>query len=194
MQENIVTAVQRTFGPYSAEDILEIRIEAMFSDVELFLKHYTGVDVGGLPTNVSDARALLAAPSVLRFIDLFFDEICPHFHFYHAPSFNPLTVSIPLLFAVTLCGAALSGETAMVSMARKLFNTLECFVFQQAVFISDSASTLGIQGVEKELQQLEEIQASYCAILLQEWEGSTEAKARIRQLRYTTLAEVKRLQ
>jgi Fungal specific transcription factor domain len=138
-----------------------------------------------------NAKAALTVRASLRFIDIFFANFYVHFPFIHRPSFNPLTVSLPLLFAVLIIGAAMSREKESENMACHMFDILEYYCFQRSIFTTAAHTDPMTQDLWVSIEQLEQMQACYCVMILQEWEGSNEAKKRMRNVRAEALSKVR---
>jgi hypothetical protein len=186
-----INAMTPVFGPRSKTDILKTRIAIMLYEVESALLSHPEIDPHTLQTQLCRAKQIFTVPTLLRLIDTFFNRFCPHFPLFHAPSFNPLAVGLPYLFAVAISGAALTGEDAAASMARDMFDILDIYVYQLEVFTTDPPSDVATQGLHKSLQQLEELQCAYIVMVLQEWEGSLRSRIRTHKVRCKRVVEVR---
>lgn len=78
---------------------------------------------------LSTASRLFKPRSIIHYISTYFDYFHPHFRFIHRPTFDILTVSLPLLLAATLVGSTQSPPTDDALSAHILFGLAEDYIF-----------------------------------------------------------------
>jgi Fungal specific transcription factor domain len=188
---DIASETKPSFGPPSIADILRVRLHLLFSELYSMPITQLVMDLEASRGFIQRAQAMLTIPTVMRLIDVFFITAPRHFPAFHLPSFNPLTVRPSLLFAVIMLGATASGDNTAATIARDMFDILSAFVFNQPVFVHDPPSEVSSQEVGRALDQIEEIQAAFCVILMQEYEGSAESRVRTRMVNHTLIIKVK---
>jgi hypothetical protein len=92
---------------------------------------------------------------------------------------------------MALLGASLSADERERAMAHLWFNPVEQLVFDDELFYQDTTIRWD-NPVSQQFRKrhLEILQAAYCVVLYQTWEGSKESKRRIRRLRYSAIVSV----
>ncbi|OJJ38270.1 hypothetical protein ASPWEDRAFT_35893, partial [Aspergillus wentii DTO 134E9] len=141
---------------------------------------------------------LLATSRVRRFVAMYFKYWHQSCAMIHPPSFDPETVSLPLLTAVVFMGAMYSGDEREVYAAKRVLDFAELFVFSSDVFSSESeigAAFCGNRNLDEEANdwvQFQNLQAGFITIITQYWAGSRESRNRVMENRFSEVIKVAR--
>ena len=115
----------------------------------------------------------------------FWHPNCP---IVHKPTFSITTAPAALVATMVLIGAVLSPVEADRESALVWLDFVEEWVFSSGSFNDDplpfDPQDMNSPGLQ---DRLDALRAAYCAILLQTWEGTEEAKRRARRSRYTDI-------
>ncbi|CAD6442342.1 5adcff4b-b7b5-4f5f-af1b-8c894e5f0d47 [Sclerotinia trifoliorum] len=131
---------------------------------------------------------LLTVPNLVDFTRLYFEHWHPNSPVIHQPTYNLETVSLPLLFAVFLIGAAYSSPRDTASLATQCGTLCEEFVFEDDEVKSILRTEQGFEGPTS----LQAVQAALLVAVLQTWQNGPEARTRMRKKRYSDIVTMTR--
>ncbi|KAL2202343.1 hypothetical protein CC79DRAFT_1338399 [Sarocladium strictum] len=128
-----------------------------------------------------------------RFLGLFWAFWNPNWPAVHQATFDVSSTSPSLVAAMAILGASLSSDSRDRAMAHLWFNPTELLVFDDQLF--SQTATIDWNRIESKpvrKSHLETLQAAYCVVLYQTWEGSKESKRRVRRIRYSAIISLAR--
>lgn len=128
-----------------------------------------------------------APPNLIRFTDSFFDDWYPHGPIIHRPTFDPQTAPATLLMAITLMGAAMSPSPDDLEQAREWLDYAEDIAFYHENGLQRNVELLKVSVGKPSI-----LQSAFLMCCIQNWEGTPEARARIRREKYNILTAVSR--
>ncbi|KAH6884843.1 hypothetical protein B0T10DRAFT_577204 [Thelonectria olida] len=161
----------------------------MIRDVTQHKSRGSKVTITWTPTIEAACYTFFSEANMDKFLELFWACWSPNCPTFHRPSFSA-TKSSPLLIALmVLIGACFSPDAADKPQASPWFNSVEELAYDQEILHDDTIviSTGPIGNPDRIKKRLEAIQAAFLACVLQEWEGSTTSKQRVRRNRYSVL-------
>lgn len=126
-----------------------------------------------------------APRNLRRFLQLFWSLWYPNCPIVHKPTFNAQGSSAVLLAAMVIIGACLSPHESDHETAKLWFNGVEEMAFNDEWIREDPMSgplRRSETGAARR-KRLQLLQSVYLVCLFQNWEGSDEAKRRIRRYR-----------
>lgn len=142
---------------------------------------------------------LFTPTKLVRLIGLFFDKWHPNCPIIHQPSFCIETAAIPLLLTMSFMGATYSNDERERSAAKVLLDLGEMYVFSLEEFRDEYDVRQMIQiscGLRQSeprpgpCYSLQNLQAAYGIICLQNWAGNPAAKRRARDTRWGSMMKV----
>lgn len=150
------------------------------------------IDISWSPLMEDACFRFFAPRNLRRFLHLFWMLWYPNCPIIHKPSFGTKAISGMLFTTMMLVGACLSPHKAENDFARLLLNCVEEAVFANSSMSRDAMSRdLGSANCSvDDRSRLQSLQAMFLVCVLQNWEGTDEAKRRIRSYRYTTVITV----
>ncbi|KAL7931664.1 hypothetical protein V8C35DRAFT_329339 [Trichoderma chlorosporum] len=122
-----------------------------------------------------------------RFLDSYWKRWHRHCPIIHPSSFNPSQAPPELLLAMVLLGACFTKSPEDRQNARKWLEPAERLVFALP-WLSRGTQGGRADPVLTRYNKLRILQSAILVCVLQTWEGSDEAKERIRRLRYSYVA------
>ncbi|KAH8652731.1 hypothetical protein BGZ60DRAFT_533594 [Tricladium varicosporioides] len=144
-------------------------------------------------SSIYNSRCLrfFSPPNLRKFINIFWDDWYPHCPIIHRPSFDLAEAPATLVVAMALIGSALSPHTTDLEMAREWFQPAEQIAFKDSQDYWKGELSEKESWVSREIKP-SGLQAALLICCLQNWEGDTEAKTRIRRYRYRDLVDMAR--
>ncbi|KAF7958314.1 hypothetical protein EAE96_001865 [Botrytis aclada] len=160
---------------------LECRLQELISKLSVTHQRLSELCDGDLPPFSEEIKTVLfTVPNLIEFTRLFFDHWYPNCPIIHQPTYNLETVSLPLLFAVFLIGAAYSAPRDTAGLAKECDALCEEFVFENEELKEILCSN---QYVEKSTS-LQIIQAAFLVSVLRNWQNGQLARKKMRNRRY----------
>lgn len=136
---------------------------------------------------------LFSPQSIRQFLTYFWSLWYPNSPIIHKPTFKAEQASTVLLATMVVIGACVSPYKADNENVKLWFDSVEEITFKDEWFQGNP--TFGrLHQSEISLvrcKRLESLQAAYFVCLFQNWEGSDEAKQRIRRYRHSSVAIVR---
>ncbi|RFU82006.1 zinc finger, c2h2 type domain containing [Trichoderma arundinaceum] len=106
----------------------------------------------------------------------------------HPPSFNPSQAPTELVIAMALIGACVSTDPQDAKNARKWLDPAERLIFALPWLSRENDNNQIDLSLTRDVK-LRFLQTAILICVLQTWEGSDKAKARVRKLRYPYVAQ-----
>jgi hypothetical protein len=143
-------------------------------------------------TSAASARCLeFFCPSKIKeYTNLFWDRWYPNCPIIHRPTFDALQTSNPLLTTMVLIGACMSPNMQEAEEAREWLDITEEVCFQNDWLSRGHSDSLEQDEQSGQGTKVRALQAAFFALVLQNWDGTDDAKRRTRRRRYTTLIAV----
>ncbi|KAJ5166261.1 uncharacterized protein N7482_005042 [Penicillium canariense] len=141
---------------------------------------------------------LLTTARIHKFTSLYFKYWQPSCAMIHIPTFDPETVALPLLAAVTFFGAMYSSDQREAYVSKRLLDFAELFIFSSHIYSPESevASTFsGTRSTEDEANdwiKFQNFQAGFVITIVQYWAGSLTSKNRAMENRFSEIVKVAR--
>lgn len=183
-----------TFEQLSSIDMVDWIIDPLFPKSREILMRFRKI---GLPGQLTELAArspaisiqsrqclqFFSPPNIKRLIELFWKFWYPHCPIIHFATFNPVTAPAALIIAMVLLGAVASPTSNDKDLARRYFDLAEHIAFEdfETSRISDLTGTSG------DIPRPTGLQATFLICCLQNWEGDSEASARVRRGRFTIM-------
>ncbi|KAF7859510.1 uncharacterized protein EAF02_010958 [Botrytis sinoallii] len=159
---------------------LEGRLQELISKLTVTHQRLSERD-GDLPPFSEEIKTVLfTVPNLINFTRLFFDHGYPNCPIIHQPTYNIETVSLPLLFAVFLIGAAYSAPRDTAGLAKECGALCEEFVFEN----EEMKEILCSEQYTEKSTSLQIIQAAFLVSVLRNWQNGQLARKRMRNRRY----------
>ncbi|KAF7919832.1 hypothetical protein BELL_0052g00330 [Botrytis elliptica] len=159
---------------------LEGRLQELISKLSVTHQRLSELD-GDLPPFSEEIKTVLfTVPNLIDFTRLFFDHWYPNCPIIHQPTYNIETVSLPLLFAVFLIGAAYSAPRDTAGLAKECGALCEEFVFEN----EELKEILRSEQYTEKPTSLQIIQAAFLVSVLRNWQNGQLARKRMRNRRY----------
>lgn len=138
---------------------------------------------------------LLTTSRIRKFVSLYSKFWHPNCPIVHIASFDPETVSLPLLASVVFMGAMYSDDFRESDAAKRVLDFAELFVFSSRVFapeheISASLGTEHNMDEPNELVQLQDLQAGYIMMVTQYWAGNRVSRNRAMETLFNQIVNV----
>ncbi|KAF7587891.1 hypothetical protein BBP40_006597 [Aspergillus hancockii] len=146
----------------------------------------------------ADLSFLLAPARMRKFMLLYFKYWHPNCPMIHLPSFDPRNVSLSLLTSVCFIGAMYSENRKELSIAKRLVDFAELFVFSNGIFSCENEITsvfYGTRNVDDEPScwvQFQNLQAAFLMVICQYWSGSLTSRNRAMENRFGEVIKVAR--
>lgn len=154
------------------------------------------LDTSAKQTILNDLHFLLTPARVRNFISLYFRHWHQNYQMIHLPSFSMDTTPVPLLTAMAFMGALYSCNETESTVARRLLDFAESFVFSTKTFTYQHtlgrdlfASTVASDSWH-DPWHFENFQAATILIIAQYWAGSRGASTRAVEVRFNDLVLV----
>lgn len=129
--------------------------------------------------------------SIRHLLRCFWSLWYPNCPILHKPTFTAEIASPVLLATMVVIGACVSSDESDKQRAKLWLDRVEELAFEDGGFDADSISGPSPRSnCQTRSKRLECLQAMYFVCLFQNWEGSNEAKRRIRRLRFSTAVTV----
>lgn len=160
--------------------------------------HLTATTLDGY--SESQSRTQLA--SAIELITHYEIEACVnlYFHFYHRhcpilhrPSFDPISVPLPLLLSVMALGGMYYRDHTKLCWMRQLLDVMEVYIhglpglkdeYQGSIKLSQTDDS------DRTQHQFEVLQGAYLMVVVQFFSGNTTARKRAREQRFTRVLTV----
>lgn len=138
---------------------------------------------------------LLTTARIRKFVALYFKYWQPSCPIIHYPSFNPDTVSLPLLVSVTILGAMYSRDQRESYAAKRLIDFAELYVFSSDVYASENEISMAHSGARPDFEvidwiQFQNFQAGFIMCVAQYWSGSAISRSRVMENRFSEIIKV----
>ncbi|KKK27158.1 hypothetical protein ARAM_003613 [Aspergillus rambellii] len=141
---------------------------------------------------------LLRTWRIRKFISLYFKYWQPSCTMIHCPSFDPETVSLPLLASVIFMGAMYSKDERELYIAKRVLDFVELFVFSSELFSCESEIARTICGDRNpdhgalDWPQFQNFQAGFLMVVVQYWAGGRVSRNRAMENRFSEIIKVAR--
>ncbi|KAJ5657540.1 uncharacterized protein N7484_001189 [Penicillium longicatenatum] len=141
---------------------------------------------------------LLTTARIRKFAALYFKFWQPSCPMIHLPSFDPETVSLPLLAAVVFMGAMYSTDQREVFMAKRVLDFAEMFVYSSQVYSAESEIASIFLGNRNTVDEgddwikFQNFQAGFIMVAAQYWAGNQTARARAMENRFSEVVKLAR--
>lgn len=138
---------------------------------------------------------LLTTARIRKFVALYSKFWQTHCPIIHIASFDPETVSLPLLASVVFMGSIYSDDLRESGVAKKVLDFTELFVFSSDIFAPESeigANFRSGHGVNElsDSVHLQNLQAGYIMMTAQYWAGSRASRNRAMENRFSEVVKV----
>ncbi|KAJ5110039.1 hypothetical protein N7532_002684 [Penicillium argentinense] len=146
----------------------------------------------------SNLSFLLTTARIRKFISLYFKYWQTNCAMIHVPSFDPETVSLPLLTSVTFMGAMYSTDQREAYIAKRVIDFAELFVFSSRVFSAENEVASVFSGNkssdddENEWVRFQNLLAGFIMTITQYWSGSRASRNRAMENRFSEVVKVAR--
>lgn len=122
--------------------------------------------------------------NIEKFLDLYWNNFSFHCPIIHRPTFEPTKAPSTMILVLVLIGAHMSASPEDVSMARTWVDMAEDEIFAHS-FFSEESQIASEEDFEESLRErLGVLQTAFSICVLQTWEGSNDARVRIRTHQY----------
>ncbi|KAF9887952.1 hypothetical protein FE257_009474 [Aspergillus nanangensis] len=141
---------------------------------------------------------LLTTARIRRFVNLYFKYWQPSCAMLHEPTFDPDTVSLPLLTSVTFLGAMYSRDERETYAAKRLLDFAELFVFSSEMYAPENEIGIAYSGGRRpsydagDWTQFQNIQAGFIMCVVQYWSGGAMSRNRVMEHRFSEVVRVVR--
>lgn len=142
---------------------------------------------------------LLTTQRIRKFIGLYFRYWHPNCQLIHPHSFDAERAPTPLLASVVFMGAMYSNDEREMTVARRLLDLAELFVFSTEpfsyeyevgrVFVGRPTTT----AEQKDLLHFQYFQAAYLMVVIQYWAGTKVSRNRAMETRFSEIIRVSTL-
>ena len=123
-------------------------------------------------------------------LETFWDRWYPNCPIIHKPTFEVLRMPSSLLAVMVLIGASMSPNLHDREAAKEWLDIAEELSFRNELLSKESVDSLRDDQASNEHKHVRTLQGAFLACVLQNWEGTDEAKTRIRRRRYGVLIAV----
>ena len=123
-------------------------------------------------------------------LETFWDRWYPNCPIIHKPTFEVLRMPSSLLAVMVLIGASMSPNLHDREAAKEWLDIAEELSFRNELLSKESVDSLRDDQASNEHMHVRTLQGAFLACVLQNWEGTDEAKTRIRRRRYGVLIAV----
>ena len=141
--------------PPASTPALQAHIHKLIPLLSTFYHSDSSVSGSSAPqSQITSAQAVFTIDNLYSYVSAYFEYVHPYFPFIHRPSFDVLSVSLPLLLAVFMAGSVHCVPQDDALLARSFFGPGEEYVFgllQQLVVGNSSTSENQIQVVQAAL-------------------------------------------
>ncbi|KAL3460936.1 hypothetical protein BJX64DRAFT_174321 [Aspergillus heterothallicus] len=132
-------------------------------------------------------------PNVRRYLVYFWSFWYPNCPIIHKPTFDVYNIPHTLLLAMALVGASFAPEEGTSRNAKLWFDCAEELIFADEHFrraVSTCDRTTEDFHIRRDV--VKALQAAYLMCLLQNWEGDSNGKRRIRRVRFSVVTSIAR--
>lgn len=139
---------------------------------------------------------LLTTARIRKFATLYFKYWQPSCPLIHGPSFDPETVSLPLLASVVFMGAMYSSDQREVYIAKRVLDFVELFIFSSHVFSPETEIAAIFSGnppsddEASDWIKFQNFQAGFIITVVQYWAGSRSSRNRAMENRFSEIVKV----
>ncbi|KAJ5632755.1 hypothetical protein N7490_009094 [Penicillium lividum] len=146
----------------------------------------------------SNLNFLLTTARIRKFASLYFKFWQPSCPMIHVPSFDPETVSLPLLAAVVFMGAMYSSDQKEVYIAKRVFDFAEIFVYSSQVYSAETEIASLLLGNRNTIDEADDwtkfqnFQAGFIMVAAQYWAGNQTARGRAMENRFSEVVKLAR--
>ena len=188
-----------TFEELTPIDMVDWIIDPLFPKSREILMRFRKI---GLPGQLAEMTSrspavsiqsrqclqFFSPPNIKRLVDLFWKFWYPHCPIIHFATFNLVTAPAPLVIAMVLLGAVASPASNDKDLARRYFDLAELIAFEDFEHSQSINLSVSVEGTQRPTG----MQAIFLICCLQNWEGDSEASARARRDRFSTMVNVSR--
>lgn len=144
------------------------------------------LDAGMLVPDMVDVERIFSPEQTPLLLKHFWKRWDPHCPIVHKPTFVAHDAHPLLLMTMFLMGACTSLEVKYEKSAKRLLDSAEYIVFSHPVLLNGLADS----GVSNRGDGIAVFQAAYFISIMQKWEGSEQAKDRIRRQKFPIFVTV----
>lgn len=139
---------------------------------------------------------LLTTTRIRKFVALYFKYWHANCTIIHVPSFDPDTVTLPLLTSVVFMGAMYTTDERERYAAKRLLDFAELYVFSSDIFSCEyevAATICGSRNIDNETHdwpQFQNFQAGFLMVVAQYWAGGSVSSSRAMENRFSEVVKV----
>ena len=139
---------------------------------------------------------LLTTQRIRKFINLYFRYWHPNCQLIHPHSFDAERAPTPLLASVVFMGAMYSNDEREMTIARRLLDLAELFVFSTEPFSYEYeigrvfAGRPTTTAEQKDWLHFQYFQAAYLMVVIQYWAGTKVSRNRAMETRFSEIIRV----
>ncbi|KAL2850856.1 hypothetical protein BJX68DRAFT_73588 [Aspergillus pseudodeflectus] len=180
-----------SYGPSPtrlSEQLNELMLEVMETSKSMKLGN-TG---GAQPLyNATQLAPLFTVSNLATFITVFFHSLHWHLPVVHFPTFDPSSVSNPLLLSIFLTGATYSSSSSDAALLSGLLDVAEEHIFRQITTLSAQLAPPK-NDITHQRSTIQLMQAALIIEMLQFGQEKIETRRRIRIIRHPSLVSLMR--
>jgi hypothetical protein len=136
------------------------------------------------PLDIMELTAMLSVSNISAFISAFFQSLHWHLPIVHFPTFDPGSISNPLLLAISLAGAAYSIPMDGANFSPWIFDVAEEYIFRRIANLSTASSP---KDPTQLMPTVQLIQGALIMEMLQFGRDDIQTRRRIRIVRHPCL-------
>lgn len=139
---------------------------------------------------------LLTTARIRKFIALYIRYWHPSCPIIHIPSFDPDTVSLPLLASIVFMGAMYSNDEMEVHVAKRALDFAELFIFSSYLFACEHeigsvfCGNRNYDDSTNDWIQFQNFQAGFLIVVVQYWAGCRSSRNRAMETRFSEVVQV----
>ncbi|KAL3487398.1 hypothetical protein BJX62DRAFT_228098 [Aspergillus germanicus] len=155
--------------------------------------HGLSVNLAWSPFIEKVCLQFFSPPNVRRYLAYFWSFWYPNCPIIHKPTFDVYDTPCTLLLSMTLIGASFAPEEGTHRNAKLWFDSAEELIFADEHFhgaVSTGDRTADDFTIRRDA--VKALQAAYLMCLLQNWEGDSNSKRRIRRVRFSMVTSIAR--
>ncbi|KAK0101668.1 hypothetical protein ONS95_006826 [Cadophora gregata] len=190
-----------TLDHLTAIDMVDWIIDPLFPKSREILMRFRKIGLPGQLAELASASPAMSLqsrqclqffspPNIRRLIEWFWNFWYPHCPIIHFSTFNLITAPAPLVIAMVLLGAVASPASKDKDLARRYFDLAERIAFED---FENTDQCSNLNGSSRDIPRPTGLQTTFLICCLQNWEGDSEASARARRDRFSTMVNVSRV-
>ncbi|KAL2799563.1 hypothetical protein BJX66DRAFT_242484 [Aspergillus keveii] len=180
-----------SYGPSSTR-LSEQLNDLMMEMIETSKSLKPGDASGTLPTyDVTQLAPFFTVSNLATFITVFFHSLHWHLPVVHFPTFDPGSVSNPLLLSIFLTGATYSSSYSDAALLPALLDVAEEHIFRQITTLSAQPAP-PTNDITHRCDIIQLMQAALIIEMLQFGQEKSETRRRIRIIRHPSLVSLMR--